>query len=614
MRCNDFNHAAFPRLFFWLAWFSPVFAQIIGFAPSIGFAQSVVRLESTEGRYRLLRDGAAYTVRGVGGQSQLELLAQLGGNSIRTWSAEGLGELLDAAHQRNLTVCVGMWLGHERHGFNYQNEEAVVKQWNECLSVVRKYKDHPAVLMWGIGNEMEGNGTNPAIWYAIDHIAREIHRIDPNHPTMTVIAELGESQNKVRSLERFCPSIDIVGINSYAGAASVGKRYREAGGTKPYLLTEHGPRGPWEVEKTAWGAPLESTSTEKATLYADGYRANVIEGSDLCLGSYAFLWGNKQETTATWFGMILPDGSRLGAADAMSALWTGKPPIHRCPEITALRMEGSAVRKPGETIKATLDVSDPEGDPLRIEWILRADSAVIGVGGDAQSEEKSFRDAITSDGRSARVALPEGGGGYRLFAIARDPHGGAAVANVAFRVDAAKMSIASPKTPLPFRLYTDRSTQAPYVPSGFMGNVAAIALNEDSDVQPHSGTSCIQASYRASDAWGGVLWQSPPNDWKGEQPGGLDLSGAKALEFWVRGAEGDEVVNFMIGVVDGNVPYRDSAKAELKEIRLTREWQKHRLPLDGADLSRIKTGFGWSLAGQGKPVTFFVDDIEYVAE
>jgi hypothetical protein len=57
-----------------------------------------------------------------------------------------------------------------------------------------------------------------------------------------------------------------------------------------------------------------------------------------------------------------------------------------------------------------------------------------------------------------------------------------------------------------------------------------------------------------------------------------------------------------------------SAKAELSEVRLSKQWQKLRIPLDGRDLSRIKTGFGWSLAGQGKPVTFYLDDIRYIAK
>ena len=65
-------------------------------------------------------------------------------------------------------------------------------------------------------------------------------------------------------------------------------------------------------------------------------------------------------------------------------------------------------------------------------------------------------------------------------------------------------------------------------------------------------------------------------------------------------------------MLDGQQKYRDSAKAELKDVRLTKAWQKMRIPLEGRDLSRIKTGFGWSLAGQGSGVTFYLDDIRYV--
>ena len=95
------------------------------------------------------------------------------------------------------------------------------------------------------------------------------------------------------------------------------------------------------------------------------------------------------------------------------------------------------------------------------------------------------------------------------------------------------------------------------------------------------------------------------------KPGGLDLSGAESLEFWVRGAEGGEIVNFAFGLIDRKRPYGDTATGELKEVRLTNEWQRLSFPLKGADLQRIKTGFGWSLAGQGKPVTFYLDDIRY---
>ncbi len=121
----------------------------------------------------------------------------------------------------------------------------------------------------------------------------------------------------------------------------------------------------------------------------------------------------------------------------------------------------------------------------------------------------------------------------------------------------------------------------------------------------------MRVDYSATDNWGGVVWQSPPNDW-GEKPGGLDLSGVKELEYWVRGSSGGEVVTFNLGILDPKSKYPDSSKAELKEVRLTNKCQKLRIPLDGRDLTQIKTGFGWSLAGQGKPITFYLDEIRYV--
>ncbi|WP_417747292.1 glycoside hydrolase family 2 TIM barrel-domain containing protein [Rosistilla oblonga] len=561
--------------------------------------------------FRLLRGGKDYVVRGVGGTQHLDRLSAAGGNSIRTWSTENLDQLLDTAHKNNLSVCVGLWLGHPRHGFNYQSEAEVAAQLQTCVDAITKYKDHPAVMMWGIGNEMEGDGNNPAIWYAVDHIARVCKQIDPAHPTMTVIAELG--QNKVGQIERYCPNIDIIGVNSYGGIASLDQRYRAAGGSKPYVVSEHGPHGPWEVEKTPWGSAIEASSTAKAAQYAVGFREAARQKSRLCLGSYAFLWGDKQETTATWFGMLLPDGSRLAAVDAMTEAWTGKPPENRCPQIDRLSLEKTDGLKPGDKIRATLVASDPESDPLINKWILRHDSGTVGVGGDWQAEEIALSDAVVGDSRQAVLTVPDAGGGYRLFAYVRDNKGGAAVANIPLRVDAPMIAIASPKPKFPLIVYGDAMETEPYAASGFMGNTSAVKMTLDSRDNPHSGPTCLQVEYTAVDDWGGVLWQSPPGDWTGSQPGGFDLSAAGELQFWVRGAVGGEVVNFVLGAIDGDQPYRDTAKVERKDVRLTDQWQLIRISLDGRDLTRIKTGFGWSLAGQGKPVTFYLDDIRYVA-
>jgi hypothetical protein len=393
------------------------------------------------GTFRLVRNGEPYFVRGVGGDTHLAELAEAGGNSIRTWGADNLDEILDEAHRHGLTVCVGLWLGHERHGFDYHDRSAVQQQLDGCRRTVQRYKDHPAVLMWGVGNEMEGDGTNPEIWRAVEQIAREIKQIDPDHPTMTVIAELGDG--KIQNIERFCPSIDIVGVNSYGGLMSVGKRYRAGGGSKPYIITELGPPGPWEVGKTPWGSPLEMTSTAKGRWYADGYRAAVSEQDGLCLGSYAFYWGHKQETTATWFGMLLPDGSRLAAVDALVEAWTGTPPANLCPRILSLETDRTGDLGPGQTIVANIAATDPENDPLSFRWVLQSDSKTIGSGGDHQEDEASFDAAVSSSGPAAKVIMPDAAGGYRLFAYVADDHGGAAVANVPLHVEGRTTAIDS---------------------------------------------------------------------------------------------------------------------------------------------------------------------------
>ena len=578
-------------------------------------AQATVAVVQVDGGYQLTRNGEPYRIRGVGGDSHLADLVDAGANSIRTWGAEQLEKTLDEAHRHGLTVCAGLWVAHERHGFDYSDGAAVRKQHEELVAAVRRYKDHPAILLWGVGNEMEGDGNNPAVWQAVNAIARDIKRIDPAHPTMTVIAELGENENKLKNLHRFCSDIDIVGVNSYGGIPTLAARYKKSGVARPYIVTEHGPVGPWETEKTAWGSPVEATSTAKGKAYASGYRAAVTEQPALCLGSYAFLWGHKQETTATWFGMLLADGTRLAAVDAMTTAWTGSPPANRCPQIESLRVDRTNNLKPGDKIKASVSTADPEGDELIIKWVLRSDSGTVGVGGDAQDQESTIGKSVLAEGQQAVVTVPERDGAYRLFAYVYDGNGGGAVANVPISVGSAgtASAMAAPRARLPFVVYGDGADQTVYVPSGYMGNAGAVSMKADSTNRPHSGRTCLKVDYRSTADWGGVLWQSPANDWDGSKPGGADLSGAAQLEFWARGSQGGETVNFVFGVIDGQQPFRDTARGELKDVKLTTEWNRYTMPLNGNDLSRIKTGFGWSLAAQGKPVTFYLDDIRYVA-
>ena len=133
----------------------------------------------------------------------------------------------------------------------------------------------------------------------------------------------------------------------------------------------------------------------------------------------------KQEATATWFGMLLPDGSRLAAADVMSEMWTGKPVANRCPVISELKVSGAEEVAAGATIRLGLQASDPEGDELAVEWVLQREAAAYGEGGDREAVPAVFREAIVeASARAATIRMPMGRGGYRVFAYVRDGQGG----------------------------------------------------------------------------------------------------------------------------------------------------------------------------------------------
>jgi hypothetical protein len=116
--------------------------------------------------------------------------------------------------------------------------------------------------------------------------------------------------------------------------------------------------------------------------------------------------------------------------------------------------------------------------------------------------------------------------------------------------------------------------------------------------------------YKAYDGWVGVAWQHPANDW-GKQPGGFNLTGAKKLTFWARGKEGGESLDFGIGLLEKDVKYYDTVKAELKGIELEKIWNQFSIDLEKADLTRIKTAFVWTLNSKGWPITFYLDDIQF---
>ena len=71
---------------------------------------------------------------------------------------------------------------------------------------------------------------------------------------MTVIA--GIDPSKLYMINKYCPSIDILGLNVYGAIEMASLNIRKYNWNKPYIVTEWGVNGPFEAKMTSWGQKL----------------------------------------------------------------------------------------------------------------------------------------------------------------------------------------------------------------------------------------------------------------------------------------------------------------------------------------------------------------------
>ncbi len=390
--------------------------------------------------YELYWNGKPFWIMGAGGRTHLDKLARAGGNTVRLWSTDGAQPIMDNAYSNGLAVCLGLWMKHERHGFNYNDREEVENQMRQLRAAVNKYKNHPALLMWGAGNEVEWQpGTNVVIYKAINEIARMIKTEDTNHPVMCTLADLGVNNFKVGMMQRYCPDVDVLGINSYGGLRTLSDRLRNSGWTRPYVVTEFGPKGHWEVLKAPGNAPIEQSTTVKAQFAYESYKPGIQTQTNWCLGGFVFWWGYKKECTPTWFSMFMPDNTHFGLVDYMTYAWTGKWPTNRCPEILSLDCSFANKRVTmAPSYMASVGVVDPESDPLTYRWELLRETNKQNKDGSWETQQFKVPSGISaSRGSQVTFKTPSGVGGYRLFVYVTDPHGNSASANFPFMVEPA---------------------------------------------------------------------------------------------------------------------------------------------------------------------------------
>jgi len=423
----------------------PILTILFLFAIKAASAQNTVgpvkvKIVAKEDGFTLLRAGKPYFIKGAGGTSYTDRLAKYGGNSIRTWDSRNGAEVLNKAYQLGLTVTMGLNVARERHGFNYDDTAAVKQQLENLRQEVRKYKNYPALLIWGVGNELNLDYKNAKVWDAVNGIAKMIHQEDPNHPVTTMLA--GVNKREIEYIKARIPELDLLSVQVYGGLASVPQQLRTTGWDGPYMVTEWGPTGHWESMHTPWKASIEETSSQKAAVYRSRYEASIKQDKH-CVGSYVFLWGQKQERTPTWYGLFTEKGEESEVVDVMQYLWTGSWPQNRAPHIDSVLLNNKKATdmiylQHGKDYPITVFASDPNQDKMTTRWELLPESTDLKNGGDHEGRPTAVSASVTVKNlNKAVLKTPEKEGPYRLFLYISDGHNKVATANIPFYVKSA---------------------------------------------------------------------------------------------------------------------------------------------------------------------------------
>ncbi len=600
------------RFNFWL-WL------IILFSVSRMLAQTTI--QKTENNWQLLVDGKPFDVKGVtfGYDKDIENydtyfkeLNFLGINAIRTWATgANMPQLLEAAQKHNIKVMVGIWMRHGRPGmedddsFNYlKDEKGMEDMYNNAIHVVQQYKDHPAVLTWGIANEvylnMATDEEKEVYSKLLERICSKIKSIDPNHPITSVEAwTFGMDW-----WQKYVPSIDIYGLNCYgAGADILASELEKRNIDKPYIITEFGVTGEWDITTEKHGVKQEPTDQQKYDAIAKGY-PDWIANKPSNLGVFVFHYGDGNHYGSPWLHTH-HSGAYRPQYWAIREAYTGEKPINNVPVIKNFELPDGDY-KSDSWVPVTLKVSDIENEMLDINFHYnhRKGSRIRRN----QINPLIHRGNLES---GFEIQLPKEHGAIKVYINAKDSYNNVGIASTAIKVtdeDAKSRKYLVPKVKLPFYVYKD-GEEMPYAPSAYMGNYEKIAIDTKNTTEVYSGTAALKISYNHHYNWYGLGMVNPANDW-GDILGGYDISGATKFSFWAKASEGPLTATIGFGLIGKDKQYPDTAKESL-EIKLGTKWKKYTIKLKKQDLSCIRSGFTLFSQSYGAGHDIFIDEVVF---
>ena len=403
-----------------------------------------VFIKRENGHYKLYKNGKPFMAKGGAGFTYIAELAACGGNTISCWDTSKLAITLQEAQRYNVSVMIGLDIPSGENAGYYKDEKKITQLYNTYRAIVMRYKNHPALLTWSIGNEiiMPFTSNSAPFYKTFNKLLSMIHIIDPDHPVSTSIINM--QKGSIINIQWKIRDLDFISINTYNELKDIKRKTTKLRWVwdGPYMVTEWSPNGAWEAETTIWQAPIENTSTKKAEQFLDYYKKYMPVDDTRFLGSLVFYWGSRQEYTHTWFSVFNEDGTPTEVKEVLNDCWKDTTTNHQSVKVKYMLMDSMGARdniivSPGSPHTASLILTDGQkSDSLKYHWeILKEDWQYWGRTWNNFKKplvEKGLLTNSTQQNTGFKAPLKEGP--YRIYITVFNNKGYCATANTPFYV------------------------------------------------------------------------------------------------------------------------------------------------------------------------------------